>query len=99
MHYEDLESWQLEELANCVHEMVGFFTRLKRRMDQKQFANYRFREVVTAAANGCHTLWVHLHYASCDAARRERGKFGERKKKPRRFPLSDPKFNEQHEYV
>lgn len=82
MRYEELESWQLDELAKRVHEMVGYFNRLKRRATAKHLEHDRIGELVGKTADDLHSLWVHLHYASCDAGRRERDKFGERKKRP-----------------
>lgn len=56
MHYEDLESWQLEELANRVHETVGFFNRLQKRINSQNFPRDRMYEVVTDAQDKVQTL-------------------------------------------
>ena len=67
MDRASLELWQAERLRDAVTPMHGYLNKLRRRMEKVGFphADPLFQFVV-AAENAVHSLWVNLHYLTCD---------------------------------
>src|SRR5206468_3696416 len=72
---------QRQELQEQVRRQLNYLGRLQQRMQRVAWADDVYHAVVDAY-NAVHALRVKLHYASCDAARRdsERAREGRRPK-------------------
>ena len=60
---------QAKQIAASLGPMLGYLTRLQRRMDTNGFEqDDRLYRLVSNAQDALHSLWVHTHYMSCDGA-------------------------------
>jgi hypothetical protein len=67
MQSTDLTREQVRSLKNKLHPMLGYLSRLKRRMVQRGFLNDDpLLAAVVRAEDAMHALHVETHYLSCD---------------------------------
>jgi hypothetical protein len=66
MQADDLTREQAAALKNKLHPMLGYLSRLKRRMVQRGFlSDDPLLDAVVQAENAVHALHVQTHYLSC----------------------------------
>jgi hypothetical protein len=57
---------QVASLRDAIHERLGWMTRVRERMEKVGFVKGdELYELVKAAEDKLHTLWVTLHYEAC----------------------------------
>jgi hypothetical protein len=75
MERDDIKRWQAAKISKSLQPSLSYLFRLRRRMEKKGFLpGDPYYQLVSAAYNAMHALWIQTHYLSCEGAGRSSSK-------------------------